>query len=190
MSIYRVIDKFETYVREGTWLPMGLRVLSEKRLYEFIDKFRATLPEEVGRAKIIAVNKERMIREAQERAQQIVDDASETHSQLIDQQEVMRRARAAAEVILREAEEKAGRVRSGADAYAAQVLQDLEARLAGALGSVRKGQEALGAQPQIAIGAGVEERHAEPPIASASRSRRSAYDAQMEASVLESVKAG
>jgi vacuolar-type H+-ATPase subunit H len=189
MSIYRVIDKFEAYVREGTWLPLGQRVLSEKRLYEFIDKFRATLPEEVGRAKIIAVNKERMIREAQERAQQIVDEASETHSQLIDQQEVMRRARGAAEVILREAEEKAGRVRAGADAYAAQVLQDLEARLSGALGSVRKGQETLGAQPQIAIGAGVEERRAEPPVASASRSRRSAYDAQVEARVLESVDA-
>lgn len=188
MSIYRVIDKFETYVREGTWLPMGMRVLSEKRLYEFIDKFRATLPEEVGRAKIIAVNKERMIREAQERAQQIVGEASE----LIDQQEVTRRARSAAELILRDAEEKAGRIRAGADAYAAQVLAELEGRLSTVLGSVRKGQEALGSQPQLAIGAGVEERRPEPPPAAApsSRSRRSVYDAQLEARVLESIEAG
>jgi hypothetical protein len=95
-----------------------------------------------------------------------------------------------AEVILREAEEKAGRIRSGADAYAAQVLAELEGRLSSALASVRKGQEAL-APPPLAIGAGVaEERRNEPPTASASRSRRSAYDAQTETRVLTSVEAG
>jgi vacuolar-type H+-ATPase subunit H len=151
MSIYRVIDKFETYVREGTWLPFGLRILSEKRLYEFVDKFRAVLPEEMGRAKIIAGNKERMIREAQERAQQIVTEASEAHSQLLDQQEIVRRARSVAEAMVRDAEDQAGRIRAGADAYAAQVLADIETRLNGALGSVKKGQEALGGQRRVAI---------------------------------------
>lgn len=143
MSIYRIIDKFETYVREGTWLPFGLRVLSEKRLYEFVDKMRSTLPEEVGRAKVIATNKDRMIRQAHEKAQQIVIEAAETHSHLIDQQEVLKRARSMAELLLREAEERAAAVRGGADAYAAQVLADLEGRLNVALGSVKKGQEAL-----------------------------------------------
>jgi cell division septum initiation protein DivIVA len=143
MSIYRIIDKLETYVREGTWLPFGLRILSEKRLYEFVDKMRSTLPEEVGRAKVIATNKDRMIRQAQEKAQQIVIEAAETHSHLIDQQEILKRARTMAEALLRESEEQAARVRSGADVYAAQVLTDLEGRLTVALGSVKKGQEAL-----------------------------------------------
>jgi vacuolar-type H+-ATPase subunit H len=160
MSIYRVIDKFETYVREGTWLPFGLRILSEKRLYEFVDKFRAVLPEEVGRAKIIAGNKDRMIREAQERAQQIVTEAAEAHSQLIDQQEVVRRARAAAETLSRNAEEKAARVRAGADAYAAQVLADIESRLNAALGSVKKGQDTLGTHRTVRS----EQAHASEPV--------------------------
>ncbi len=53
MSIYRVLDKLEAYVRTGTVLPLKRRVLSEERLYEFIEKIRSTLPEEVGRAKLI-----------------------------------------------------------------------------------------------------------------------------------------
>jgi hypothetical protein len=145
MSIYRVIDKLEAYVREGTVLPLKYRILSEERLIEFIEKMRATLPEEVGRAKIIANNKDRIVREAQEKAQAIVSEASNAHEQLIDQNEIVRQARTTAEIVLREAEERAEKIRAGADAYAAQLLADLDSRLSTALGSVKKGIDALGA---------------------------------------------
>ena len=48
MSVYRVLDKLESYVHEGTWLPAGFRVLSKERLVEFVEKIRSTLPKEVG----------------------------------------------------------------------------------------------------------------------------------------------
>jgi hypothetical protein len=129
MSIHRVIERLETYVRESTWFPMGYRLISLDRVLELIEKMRSTLPEEVGRARVIANNKERVIREAQERAQAIVSEANSAHSQLIDQHEIVRRARTTAEIIMREAEEKAKKVRDGADAYAAGVLVDLHGRL-------------------------------------------------------------
>jgi hypothetical protein len=172
MSIYRVIDKLETYVREGTWMPFGLRALSEERLVEFIEKMRSTLPEEVGRAKVIATNKDRVIREAQEKAQLIVDEATTAHSQMIDQSEIVRQARLTAEVVLREAEERARKVRAGADAYAAQVLAELEGRLSTALGSVRKGQEALHQQRGATAAA------AAPLAEAAAKTKRAAFDAQ------------
>ena len=150
MSIYRVIDKLEGYVRDGTWLPFGHRILSEERLVEFIEKMRSTLPEEVGRAKVIATNKDRVIRDAQERAQQIVTEAVAQKNELVEQQDVLKAARTTADIVLREAEEKARRIRAGADSYAAQVLADLETRLATALGSVKKGQEALQPRPAAA----------------------------------------
>lgn len=143
MSIYRVIDKLEGYVQEGTWLPFGLRILSVERLSEYIEKMRATLPEEVGRAKTIASNKDRVIREAQERAQQIVTEAATTQAQLIDQSDIMRQARTTAEIVLREAEQKAGRMKAEAEAYAASLLGELEGRLSVALGSVKKGRDEL-----------------------------------------------
>ena len=180
MSIYRVIDKLETYVREGTWLPFGMRILSEERLVEFIEKMRSTLPEEVGRAKVIATNKDRVIREAHEKAQMIVDEATTAHSQLVEQSEILRQARATAEIVLREAEEKASRVRDGADGYATQILAELEGRLSTALGSVRKGQAALAQRPQAPADAALAE--------AAANTKRAAFDAQNETVELASVE--
>jgi hypothetical protein len=146
--------------------------LSEERLVEFIEKIRSSLPEEVGRAKIIAKDQDRMIRAAQEKAQAIVTEATSKHEELVDDHEIVARARKTADVILREAEERARKVREGADHYAAQLLGELEGRLSGALGSVRKGREALAPRPAAA------QTSAQPLADAAAKSKRAAFDAQ------------
>lgn len=182
MSVYRVLEKLESYVQEGTWLPAGYRILSEERLVEFIEKIRSSLPEEVGRAKLIAKDQERVLRAAQEKAQAIVTEATSKHQELVDDHEIVDRARRTAEVILREAEERARKVREGADVYAMQLLGEMESRLSGALGSVRKGREALAPRPAAAPAA--------PLAEAAAKSKRAAFDAQAadETAALESVE--
>lgn len=188
MSIYRVIDKLEQYVHEGTWLPLGYRILSEERVLEFIEKMRSTLPEEVGRAKLIAKDKDRVIREAQEKAQAIVTEASTAHSAMVDDHQILKQARATAEVVLREAEERARKIREGADHYAASLLADLEGRLATALGSVKKGQEALTAPKRTAASAPSAATAPSTALAdAAAKSKRAAFDAQ-DTVALESVE--
>ena len=187
MSVYRVLDKLESYVHEGTWLPAGYRVLSEERLLEFVEKIRASLPEEVGRAKIIAKDQDRVMRAAAEKAQAIVEEAASRHEELVDQNEIVQRARTTAEVVLREAEERARKVREGADQYAAQVLSDMEGRLTGAIGAVRKGRDTLARQPQ-ASPATPSTQFAD----AAAKSKRAAFDLQHaaeETEAMESVKA-
>jgi hypothetical protein len=184
MSVYRVLDKLEAYVRESTWLPAGYRIVSEERLMELIEKVRSSLPEEVGRAKIIAQGHDRMIRAAQEKADAIVSEAAGKHEELVDTHEITLRARTTADVVLREAEEKARKIREGADQYAAQVLAEMEARLGNALGAVRKGRESLtrSTQPDAA----------QPLAEAAAKAKRAAFDqeaAAEESSSLESVKA-
>ncbi len=176
MSVYRVLDKLEAYVHEGTWLPAGYRILSEERLIEYVEKVRASLPEEVGRAKIIAKDQDRVMRAAQEKAQAIVDQAATKHEELVDQNEIVARARTTAEIVLREAEERARKIREGADHYAAQVLAEMESRLAGALGAVRKGRETLARQPQPA--APSEAPAGQPLAEAAAKSKRAAFDLQ------------
>jgi cell division septum initiation protein DivIVA len=180
MSVFRVLDKLEAYVHEGTWLPAGYRVLSEERLLEFVEKIRASLPEEVGRAKIIAKDHERVIRHAQEKAQAIVDEAASTHEELVDRSEIVQRARTTAEVVLREAEERARKIREGADHYAAQVLAEMEGRLSAALGSVQKGRAALANQPRP-----VASPESQPLADAAARSKRAAFDLQTSSDTTE-----
>jgi hypothetical protein len=181
MSVYRVLDKLEAYVHEGTWLPAGYRILSEERLLELLEKIRASLPEEVGRAKVIAKDHERVIRAAHEKAQAIVEQAASKHEELIDENEIVQRARTTADVVLRETEERARQIREGADRYAADVLAEMESRLSGAIGAVRKGREMLDRQRQAA----------DQPLAdAAAKSKRAAFDSQVaaeETAQLESV---
>lgn len=189
MSVYRVLDKLEAYVHEGTWLPAGYRVLSEERLIEFVEKIRATLPEEVGRAKIIAKDQERVLRHAQEKAQAIVENAATVHEELLDKNEIVQRARTTAEVVLREAEERARKIREGADQYAAQVLAEMEARLASALGSVQKGRAALTRSEAAAKPAATSASQRSLADAAA-ESKRAAFDLQApeETAAMESVE--
>jgi cell division septum initiation protein DivIVA len=186
MSVYRVLDKLENYVHEATWLPGGLRIVSEERVMELIEKVRATLPEEVGRAKVIAKDTDRVIRAAQEKAQAIVEQASSVHEELVDQNEIVQRARTTAEVVLREAEERARKIREGADAYASQVLSEMEARLAAAIGSVQKGRAALANAPRPAASPA-----AQPLADAAAKSKRAAFDLQAsdDTAAMESVEA-
>jgi hypothetical protein len=178
VSIYRVLDKLEAYVRQGTVLPLKRRVLSEERLFEFIEKIRSTLPAEMGQAKLIAKDKDRVLREAQERAQAIVSDASEAHASLIDEHEIVTRARTTAETVLREAEARAQRIREGADTYAAQVLLDLDNRLSTALGSVKKGIDQLTLARTAAAIATAPAPASQPLADAAAKSKRAAFDAQ------------
>jgi cell division septum initiation protein DivIVA len=184
-----VIDKLEAYIKDGTALPLKYRVLSEERLVEFIEKMRSTLPEEVGRAKLIAKDKDRVLREAQERAQSIVTEASTAHAAMIDEHEIVRQAKRNAEILLRDAEEKAQHIAAGADAYAAQVLADLDNRLTIALGSVKKGVEALAGGRAKGSNGAVSASSA--PLAdAAAKSKRMAFDAAQtlrETAELESV---
>lgn len=186
MSVYRVLDKLEGYVHQGTWLPAGYRVLSEERLIEFVEKVRSSLPEEVGRAKIITKDQDRMIRAAQEKAQAIVTEATSKHEELLETNEIVVRARTTAEIVLREAEERARKIREGADQYAAQTLGELESRLSNALGSVRKGRESLAPRTvQTTVQA-----DSQPLADAAAKSKRAAFDAQSvgETAALESVE--
>jgi vacuolar-type H+-ATPase subunit H len=175
MSVYRVLDKLESYVHEATWLPAGYRVISEERLVEFVEKIRSTLPKEVGRAQIIAKDQERVMRAAQEKADEMIDD-----------HEIVQRARTTAEVVLREAEERARKIREGADTYATQVLAEMEGRLALALGSVQKGRAALANAPKPAAAP-----QQQPLADAAAKSKRAAFDLHTaeETAELESVDA-
>lgn len=192
MSVYRVLDKLEEYVHESTWLPAGYRIVSEERVVEFVEKIRASLPEEVGRAKVIARDHDRVMRAAQEKAQAIVEQASSAHEELLDQNEIVQRARTTAEVVLRDAEERARKIKDGADEYAAQVLAEMEARLASALGSVQKGREALGGATSRRTTASRSNPAQQQPLAdAAAKSKRAAFDLQTveEAAAMESVEA-
>ncbi len=112
----------------------GRLLIDEDRVLNIIDRMRVAIPEELRQARRIISEQERLIREAQERVQQVL------HEQGLLKAIEAERAR-----LLEQAEREARAVRAGADEYARQVLEELEQRLLKVITSVQNGLRELGA---------------------------------------------
>ena len=145
MSVYTVIDRIETTIKEGVWMPFGMRVVSSDRLLDLVEKLRSSLPDEVSRAKAVTKEKDRLLDDAKSRAASMIDEATTTKSTLLAESEITRVAQERAEHIVAEAEREAKQIRRGADEYADGVLAALDASLGNALAAVHKGREQLAA---------------------------------------------
>jgi cell division septum initiation protein DivIVA len=145
MSVYTVMDKLESTIREGIWLPFGARIVSQDRLLDLVEKLRSSLPDEVSRAKAVTKEKDRLIDDAKSQAAAMMQEASTTKAHLVSDAEITRQAQERASQIVTDAERHAREVRRGADEYADGVLRQLDASLGNALAAVHKGREQLAA---------------------------------------------
>ncbi|MBV8366640.1 MAG: ATPase [Candidatus Eremiobacteraeota bacterium] len=143
MSVYTVIDRLESSIKEGVWLPFGARIVSQDQLLDLLEKLRSTLPDEVGRAKAVTKEKDRLIEDAKAQAAAMITQASTTKTQLLDDSEISRQASERASQIVAQAERQAREIRRGAEEYADGVLSSLDTSLGNALAAVHKGREQL-----------------------------------------------
>ncbi len=130
-----MIDELEDVIAEGKRVPFSGRLLiDEDRVLDIIDRMRVAVPEELRQARRIISEQERLISEAQERVQQVLQE-----------QGLLAAIEAERARLLEQAEREARSVRAGADEYARQVLEELEQRLLKVITSVQNGLQELGA---------------------------------------------
>lgn len=111
----------------------GRLLIDEDRVLDIIDRMRVAVPEELRQARRIISEQERLIGEAQERVQQVLQE-----------QGLLAAIEAERARLLDQAEREARAVRAGADEYARQVLEELEQRLLKVITSVQNGLQELG----------------------------------------------
>ena len=135
-----LLERLESLVATGTGVPATRKVLVDKdAVLELIDQLRVAVPEEIHAAKRINAESERIIEKANEEAGHIAARAQEQATYLIGERGLTEVAQAEGRRIVAEASEAADGVRSGADAYAAQVLESLEAEVRKVLSGIEKG---------------------------------------------------
>lgn len=118
---------------EGTRVPVVNRLMiDEERVLDIIDRMRVAVPREIKEARRIIGEQERLMSDAQNRVQQLMDD-----------QGINAAIAAERERLLQIAEQEAADVRAGADEYAREVLQQLDEHLLRLLNNVRNGLETL-----------------------------------------------
>ena len=139
-----LLERLESHIATGTGVPTTRKVLVDKdAVLELIDQLRVAVPEEVHAAKRINAESERIVDGATEEAARILARAQEQATFLIGERGLLERAEAEGRVIVADANETADGVRSGADAYASEVLETLEAEVRRALAGIEKGIDVL-----------------------------------------------
>ena len=150
-----LLERLESQIATGTGVPRTRKVLVDKdAVLDLIDQLRVAVPEEIHAAKRINAEGERIIEKANEEAARIAARAQEQATYLIGERGPdSRRREAEGRRIVTEAEAAADDTRAGADAYAAQILETLEAEVRKALAGIEKGIGVLEArQAELARG--------------------------------------
>jgi hypothetical protein len=140
MDIQHLVDRLEDLIDEGRHIPMTkTTMIDEERALEIIDQMRISVPEEVDKASRIINQRDRLLAQANEEAARVVDLAKEKSDTLIQRDAVVQAAQNRAANIIEQARQDAEAIRSEADGYVLDVLNELEAHLIKTLTVVRNG---------------------------------------------------
>ena len=141
----------EILINNSKVMPItGSLMMDKAKLIELVDQLRLGIPQEVRAAEEVLSQKEQLINVAMADARRAKAKAEDEFSKQLTESEQQRRA----EEILQDAQERASRIlqmaeaeaesrRTEADAYALRTLRSLEREINGISGSVRKGIDML-----------------------------------------------
>ncbi len=144
MDLQYLIDRLETMVTSAKRMPItGKLMIDEQDLADLIDQMRTVLPEEVWAARKVLRERDSIIAEAQQQADDVLRTANEQAEMLLDQQGLMAAAEARSSEYLEDAMQAAQERVNGADDYAREVLSQLQQQLVRHLSIIEKGLNSL-----------------------------------------------
>ena len=139
-SALEVLDRLERVLRRhAERLPADQRAALEQEVLGLLKMVRTALPKELHRAQWLLQESESALARAREEARRLILDAQAHARSLTDAQHRGEGSPLPLDDVRREAD----RVRRGADEYAAQVLQRLEAEVERVLAAIHRGQQVL-----------------------------------------------
>ncbi len=142
MDIMEIIDMMEETITKASSVPLTGKIMMDKdELLDFLQEMRLVYPEELKEAKWVKTERQRILDEAEERADAIKKSAEETQERLVDEHEITRQAYEKAEAIRDMSERDAREIKMDTDRYVDEILADAEHRLDLLLRKVREDRE-------------------------------------------------
>lgn len=142
MDIMEIIDMMEETVSKASSVPLtGKIMLDKEELLDYIQEIRLVYPEALKEAKWVKNERQRILDEAEERADAIRKSAEETQERLVDEHEITRQAYEKAEQIRDMSERDSKEIKMDTDRYVDEILADVEHRLDLLLRKVQEDRE-------------------------------------------------
>ncbi len=135
-----LIEMLYTMISESMGVPMsnGKCIVDRDRALDLIEEIKAQLPAEMAEAKRLVSARDEFIRNAKKEAESVRKMAEERARKLVEDQEVVRTAKARAEEMIATADTKSRELRRAANEYVAESLQGAEESVAQAMDIIRK----------------------------------------------------
>ncbi|MGN1318145.1 MAG: hypothetical protein ACI4VF_03955 [Lachnospirales bacterium] len=138
-SIYSLLDTLEDVIENAKPYPLMQKVaVSKDELFDIIGEIRLNLPGEIKQAQRIVHSSEKIINEANAKANTIIRDAEANAERMTLEHEITQRAKEEAEAIMTKARNEAEALRLGAIEYADQMLANTDAQIKSVLDNFTK----------------------------------------------------
>jgi len=154
VDLERLVDELEARVEASKQIMNHSVWLDLDEFFELTRRIKASLPDEIKRATRVSRDGNRILDDAREEARRMLDEARTESDRLvrtaraeaerlIEAGEIQRLATERATQIVAQAEQRAEQVHQGANAYAREILTNLETTVHRVLEAVEAGKQQL-----------------------------------------------
>ena len=143
MSIEELLEEFDEVLDTGMKLPGKRTLLDAEKVRELIDDIRLNLPAEIKQAKSIVNDRTEIITRAKAEADEIIKRADERAQAMVAQEEITRLADEKAREIIAAAQSKSRDMRKAAQDFVDDIMQRADEGLTSNLAEVRKTRASL-----------------------------------------------
>lgn len=130
MDIMEIIELMEETVDKAPTVPLSGKILLDKDdILDYIQEMRLSYPDEVKEAKWVKEERQRIIQEAESRAESMIKTAEAKMIQMVDENEITKQAQEYSAQLVEDAKAQSTKLITDSDQYADDILGDVERRL-------------------------------------------------------------
>ncbi len=145
MNIDDMVDLLDDMFEDAVKMPLtgGKCLIDSQKAKELIDDIRMNMPQEIRQAKAIVADRGEIISIAKAEAEDIIRNAEERARIIVNKDELVIQAQNRANEILSQAHQKAREVRTAASEFADEMLRNAEEVLAKSANEVKQTRNTL-----------------------------------------------
>jgi cell division septum initiation protein DivIVA len=142
-GVQELLQMLTTMISDAKNVPLSSErcILDREKALDLLDEIKAQLPNELGEARRLVTARNEFIGSAKREADSIRKVAEERARQLVDEEEILKMARAQSANILATAESKSNELRRVANDYAEDILRRTEESIGNALSQIQQSRK-------------------------------------------------
>ena len=129
MSIEEILDDMDELLDKATALPFQAHkvMIDGERLRELINDARLNVPQEIKHAKMVEFDRDRIIKEAEAKAEKTIHQAEEQAKEIVSEEAVVKEAKKRALEVVNKAMADSDNIRGAANNYVRKRFKEMEA---------------------------------------------------------------